>query len=175
MDSPQEAFPVASAAPGVAAFPDAVEAAIAAVLHVAPFAGEADQVDAAAYAAVADREDLRDHRDLAYGAVGVARLGPAAAEDRSCAVDRAGAVEAHGDWVVGVHVAEGDPAFAYVHLVLLAAGPEDRAGEEDPVLAPYAAGPAVVQVAVDTGYAATVMERGFAKVVPLDLVLGAEA
>lgn len=171
---PREPSREASAVPGGAAYPDEAEAAIGVALHAAPSADGADPVDAAAYAAVVDRVVRRDHRVLAYGAVEAALLDLVVGEDRSCAADRAGVEEVHGDWVVEVR-AEGDPAFAYAHLAPLAVAPEDHADEADPVPVPYVAGPEVVPAAVDTDYAVTEMERGFAKAAPLDSVPGAEA
>lgn len=173
--NPREPSREASAVPGGAAFPDVVEAAIGAVLHAAPSADGADPVDAAAYAAVADRAVLPDHRGPAYDAVEAAHLDLAVGEDRSCAADRAGVVEVRGDLVVEVRAAEGGPAFAYAHLVPLAAVPEGHADEADPGPAPYAVDLEVAPAAVDTDYAATEMERGSAKAAPLDSVPGAEA
>lgn len=173
VDSPREPSPVASADPDAAAFRDAVVVpAIAAVPHVGPSGDAVDPADAAAYAAVADRVALRD---LAYDAAAVVHRDPEAVEDHSCAEGHAEEGVVRGDWEAAVHAAVEDPAFAYVHPVLAAAAPEDRADEVDPAPEPYAVDPEGVPVAVDTDYAATGMERGFVTVAPLDSVPGAEA
>lgn len=169
-DSLRGPFPVALADPDAEAFPGAAAAAIEAVLHVAPFRDVVDPADVAAYAAVADRVVLLDHReDLAYGAAVHQVL---AVVDHSYAVARAAAGEDHGDWVAAVHAEVGDPAFAYVHLVLPVAAHGDAVAL---VLEPYAVGPVEALAAPDTDYAVTEKVRGFAREAPLDSAPGAEA
>lgn len=161
--------------PGAGAFPDAVVAAIVAVLHVAPSAGVVDPADAAACAAVADRVVLLAHRDLAYGEAVAVHRDLAVGEDHSCAVVRAAAAEDRGDWVAAARAEVGDPAFAYAHLDHPVAVPEVHADAADLVPAPYAVDPVEVLAAAGTDYAATGMVRGFARVAPLDSAPEAEA
>lgn len=165
--------PVALAVPDVAAFRDAAAVAIAVVVPNAdPSADGAGPEDAAAYAVVAVREAHLDHRGPAYDAAAEV-LRDLAVEDRSYAEDHAAVV--HGDSVAVVHVVVGDPAFAYGHLGLLAAGLVDRAGAAALAPEPYAEDPEAAPVVADTGYVARGTVRGSAKVAPLGSVLEAEA